>query len=147
MKLLKYYKWIAGSMSDFANQFHDNTQLYSQARSFWQQLEAHSFTLPIIILVLGIGFAAFYYKPYNDLPHRHYKPRYWLLFLLITFIITFLVTWGFEYYAVHPRLKGANWLEVKIAIGNAIYTCIVYLLVSIVWCNWLPTNAYRIFKF
>ena len=147
MKILKIYKPIAGSMSDFINQFQNNEQLYAQARSFWQQLEAHSFALPIIILVLGIGFAAFYYKPYNDMPHRHYKPLHWLLFLVVTFVVTFLVTWGYEYVSVPPRLQGANWLEVKIAIANALYTSGCYFLTSVVWCYFCPTNAYRFFKF
>lgn len=147
MKLLQYYKWIAGSMSDFVNQFQNNPNLYSQARAFWQQLEAHSVVMPIIVLVLGIGIAAFYYKPFNDLPHRHYKPIYWLMFLGLTLVVTFCITWAFEYYSVPPRLKGANWLEAKIAIGNAIYTGFVYFVTSLIWCNLFPTNAYRIFKF
>lgn len=147
MKLLQYYKWIAGSMSDFINQFQTNPQLFQQARAFWQQLEAHSWFFLVIIFVLGIGIAAFYYKPYNEWPHRHYKPTHWLAFFFLTLVVAFLLTWLYEYLSVKPRLNGASWLQVKLAIGNAIFTGFVYFLTSIGWCNFLPTNAYRIFKF
>jgi len=145
MKLLKYY-FLAGSKSDFITQFQNNDQLYAQANSFWQQLEAYSWVFPVICIVLGIGVAAFYYKPYNEWPNRHYKPLHWFLFMALTFVLTFLITWGFEYYSVRPRLNGANWLEIKIAICNALYSVVIYLGTSFVWCKWLNTNAYRLLK-
>lgn len=146
MKLLNFYKWIAGSKSDFINQFHNNEVLFGKANSFWQQLEAHSWFFLVIILVLGIGLAAFYYKPYNELPHRHYKPSHWLIFLGITFLLAFFSTWLYEYLSAKPQLHGANWLEVKFAIGNALYTVVIYFVTSFVWCNLLPTNAYKFLK-
>ena len=70
-----------------------------------------------------------------------------LMIAIVTFVLTFVVTWGFEYFAVKPVLKGAAMLELKIAFGNAIYASIIYLLTSVAWCNWFPTNAYRLLKF
>ena len=100
-----------------------------------------------IFVVLGVALAAIYYKPYNDKPGRHYRPTHWLLFMVVAFVLTLLVTWGFEYIAVKPVLKGALMLEFKVALGNAIYATGLYFLTSLVWCNALPTNAYRLFKF
>ena len=147
MKLLKLYDWIAGSMTDFTSQFKNNEALYNQARAFWNKLEGPSSIIVLIFVVLGIALAAFYYKPYNNLPGRHYTPKHWFIFLAITFVITFLLTFGFEYIAVEPRLNGAMLLEIKVALGNAIYASILYFVVSVVWCNAFPTNAYRWFKF
>ena len=147
MKLLKLYKWIAGGMTDFTKSFQENEQLYKQAQTFWSKLENTSMLIVLIFLVLGIFLAAWYYQPYNNKPGRHYSPKYWALFLIVTFVVTFLVTLGFEYFAVSPKLQGALLLESKIALGNAIYASVLYLITSIVWCNWFPTNAYRIFKF
>lgn len=146
MKLLPYFKWIAGSMSDFVNQFNDNETLYNQARTFWNHLENASWVFPVILFVAGIGWAFIYYKPYNEQPHRHYHPKYWFLFFLITFASAFFITWGYEYFAVPPKLKGANMLEVKFALGNAIYTVLLFVLTSFFWCNLFPTNAYRFLK-
>ena len=147
MKLLKLYDWIAGSMADFSSQFKNNEALYNQARAFWNKLEGSSSIIVLIFVVLGIALAAFYYKPYNNLPGRHYTPKHWFLFLAVTFGATFLLTLGFEYFAVEPRLTGALLLEVKIALGNAIYASLLYFVVSVLWCNFFPTNAYRWFKF
>lgn len=147
MKLLDFYKWIAGSMIDFVNQFRNNQTLYNQARAYWNKLEGSSTIILIIFLVLGILLAVCYYQPYNNRPGRHYTPKHWLIFLAITFVLTFFVTWGFEYFAIPPKLDGTTMLQLKIALGNAIYASFLYFIVSVIWCFLLPTNAYRLFKF
>lgn len=146
MKLLKLYDLIAGSKTDFTSQFKNNDALYKQANSFWNQLEGSSAIIVLMFVVLGIAWAATYYKPYNNKPGRHYTPKHWLLFLALTFVSTLLLTFGFEYFAAHPSLNGAMLLELKIAIGNALYASLLYFVTSFVWCNWFPTNAYRWFK-
>lgn len=146
MKLLKLYEWIAGSMTDFVGQFKNNDALYKQARTFWNKLEGSSSIIVLIFVVLGIALAAFYYKPYNNMPGRHYTPKHWFLFLAVTFGAVFLLTFGFEYFAATPRLNGAMLLEIEIALGNAIYASLLYFFVSILWCYAFPTNAYRWFK-
>lgn len=147
MKLLSIYEWFAGSMTDFTSQFKNNEALYNQARAFWNKLESSSALILIILLVLGIAMAVTYYVPYNKKPGRHYTPKHWAYFLIGTFVLTFLVTWGFEYFAVKPKINGAVWLQCKIALCNAIYATGLYSLVSVIWCNVGPTNAYRLFKF
>ena len=148
MKLLKLYEWIIGTMSDFARQFQDNETLYNQARKFWSNLEASSIIIVGIFIVLGLIMAYTYYKPFNDKPGRHYKPKYWWLFLGITFILSFLITLGAAYFMVPPKIDGSFVLELKIALANAIYSIIVYVLISWIWCQFnLPTNAYRYLKF
>ena len=146
MKILSFYKWIAGSMTDFINQFRNNEALYNQARAFWNKMESSAPIILIIFLVLGISLAVFYYQPYHNRPGRHYTPKHWLIFLAVTFVLTFFVTWGFEYIAVKPVLDTTTMLQVKIALGNAIYASLLYLVVSFVWCQILPTNAYRLLK-
>lgn len=141
------YKWIAGSMSDFTKPFQDNEALFNQAKAFWRHLDGSMMVVIAIFFVLGFALAATYYKPYNDKPGRHYRPTHWLIFLAITFVLTFVVTFGFEYIAVKPVLKGAAMLEMKIAFCNALYASGIYLATSWFWCNFLPTNAYRILKF
>jgi hypothetical protein len=133
-------------MTDFVNQFRHNEALYSQARAYWSRLENASVIIFIIFLVLGTLMAAIYYQPYNNRPGRRYTPIHWLIFLALTFILTFFVTWGFEYLAVPPKLDGAAMKLLNIALGNALYTSILYVGWSCIWCLFLPTNAYRFFK-
>ena len=144
MKPLDLYEWIAGSMSNFTKPFQENEALFNQAKSFWRHLDGSMMVVIAIFVVLGIALAVTYYKPYNEKPGRRYRPTHWLIFLAITFVLTFAVTWGFEYIAAKPVLKGATKLEMKVALGNA---SALYFVTSVVWCNALPTNAYRLFKF
>lgn len=144
---LNFYKWMAGSMSDFTKPFQENEQLYNQAKGFWRHLDGSMPFVFAIFVMLGIALAAFYYKPYNEQPGRHYKPSRWGVFLVFTFVLTIVVTFVLEYIFVKPVLRGAAMLEMKIALCNAIYASITYLGISWVWCKWLPTNAYRLLKF
>lgn len=147
MKLLKLYSYFAGTMPDFASQFKNNESLYKQAIAFWNKMEGFSIFIVLLFVIMGILMAFLYYGPYNKQPGRHYTPYHWLGFLAATFILTFLVTLGFEYFAASPRLNGAMFLQTKIAFGNALYASSLYFITSFVWCNWLPTNAYRLLKF
>lgn len=146
MKLLKLYGWITGSMADFTKPFSENKALYNQARAFWNKLDNVSAFIVIIFIVLGFSLAAYYYTQYNNRPGRRYTPKHWALMLLVTVIVTFFVTLGFEYWAVEPKLNGAFLLELKIAVANALYAAGVFFVTSFVWCNWFPTNAYRFLK-
>lgn len=148
MKYLGLYKWLIGSMSDFCKPFQNNERLYNQAKSFWNQLESSSAIVIVIFIVLGLLLAISYYKPFNDQPHRHYKPRYWFIFWGGTILLSFVVTIVFLYISHEPKLQGSLILELKIAFANSLYAGVIYLLVSWVWCQFnLPTNAYRLIKF
>ncbi len=144
--VIKLYEWIAGNMSDFTKQFEGNENLQSQARSFWRSLDNYSIVSVLIFVIIAIGVATMYYKPFNNKPGRHYLPKYWFMFWLVSFIVSLLVTFGLEYICCEPKLNGATLIEFKIALANAIYTALLFLFISIIWCNILPTNAYRIFK-
>lgn len=146
MKLLSLYEPFAGTMSDFTKNFENNDALFNQAKAFWRQLDDVALLIILVLLICGIVGAAYYYYTYNNRPGRHYKPKYWGLFLLGTFVVTFALTLLLEYVMVHPSLSGAFWLELRIAFGNAIYALLLYIIVSILWCNFFPTNACRIFK-
>ncbi len=146
MKLLELYKWLIGTVSDFSKPFRENEELLNEARKFWRSLEGYSLFIVFLFIFLGAVLAVTYYTYWNNKPGRHYKPKDWLIYLLATFIICFLVTFGIEYLLCPPHLSGAVSLELKIAFGNALYSVGIYLIVSFIWCNLLPTNAYRIFK-
>lgn len=147
MKLLSLYKWIAGSQNDFTRHFQDNERLFNQARSFWNNLDGSMWIVIVGMLVLGIIIAAYYFTSYNNIPGRHYKPLKWVYFLIVTFVVTLIASYGIQYMICRPKLDGASTLEFMVAIGNSIYACIIYFITSVIWCNILPTNAYRIFKF
>ena len=130
MKLLPIYKLFVGTQTEFTRPFRENEALFKQAQAFWNKLESCSLIILLIFVVLGIALAASYYQPYNNMPGRHYTPMHWIGFLIGTFIITLLVTLGFEYFAVPPKLDGAFVLELRIAVGNAVYATLLFILTS-----------------
>ena len=147
MKALELYRWIAGSMADFTSQFKNNESLFRQAREYWSKLEATSVIILMIFIIVGITMTTLYYGPYNNLPGRHFRPIHWLYFLGATFLVTLLLTWCCVGCLEPSSLHGVDVLHFKLAIGNAIYASILYLIFSWVWCQLnLPTNACRIFK-
>lgn len=120
--------------------------MYQQAQIFWNKLDSFSPVFFIICLLVGIFMAYWYYGPYNEQAHRHYLVKHWAKFLGICAVISLVATFAVAYVAAPPRVSGSLSMEILLAIGNAIYSVIVYLIASFVWCNWLNTNAYRFLK-
>lgn len=146
MHAIDIYKWIGVSGNGFKKQFHGNDALYKQAKIFWSTLDSNAMVIIVIFLILGILLASYYYTTYNNMPHRHYHPKQWLGWLLITSVLSLMVSFVVLLIMAPARLHGAMFLEIKISFANAIYAAIIYFVMSFVWCNWLPTNAYRMFK-
>lgn len=137
--------WLAGSKNDFIKQFRENEQLYNQAKDFWKDLEGSLLWIfPIVIAVVAV---LIYYTWFNNSPGRHYHPKYWGLFLVGMTVFVWIGSFGLEYYLHGSALTGATKVLSLIATEYSIYAVGVYLLLSVIWCNWLPTNAYRLFKF
>lgn len=146
MKVLKLYTWFTGSVNDFTKPFQNNETLLKQAKAFWSNLEGFSIVIMLLFIVGGVLFAVDYYTRYNNKPGRHYTPKCWLWYMLYTFLSVLVITFLTEYLAVTPKLDGAFMLEIKVAILNALYAIGLYFVVSVIWCNTAPTNAYRLFK-
>ena len=121
--------------------------MYQQALGFWNKLDSVSPIFVIIFLAVGILMAYLYYGPYNEQAHRHYLVKHWVKFLVVCAVISLIATFAVAYVAVPPRMNGTLSMEILLAINNAVYAAAVFLATSFVWCNWLPTNAYRLLKF
>lgn len=146
MKLFDIYTWATGKQASFLNNFNGNDELYAQAQSFWHTLETNAIVYAAIFIIFGIGWACYYYTPFNNQPHRHYHPKWWGIFLGICFVTTLLLTFVSAYLIATPKLNGAITLELTLSLVNSLYACGLYLLTSYIYCNWLPTNAYRLLK-
>lgn len=146
MHAIDIYKWIGVSGNRFKRQFQDQEDLYRQAKSFWNTIDSNAMIIIGIFLILGILFAYLYYSPYNNKPHRHYHPKHWFWGLICTSVSSLLVSLAILLIMAPARLHGAFLLELKISFANLFYSAIIYFAMSIVWCNCLPTNAYRMFK-
>jgi uncharacterized membrane protein YraQ (UPF0718 family) len=130
----------------FTQQF-TNEQLQAQAAKVWQQLDEWSLVLLVAGILIGVMTAVYYYTTFNNKPGRHYKLIYWLIGLFLASLLGLIFTAIFEYFLIKTNLKsGIYLLYGKCALNNAFYCALSYLVTSIVWCNYLPTNANRLFK-
>lgn len=146
---LGLYPFI-GSHSAFLKPYSGEGQeaLYQQAMLFWNKLDSVSFLFPLICVIVGGIIAWYYYMPFNNTPHRHYKPKYWWIMMAVCAVLCFLLTLGVAVVCAPPKNEGTKVLELKLALNNMLYSVIVYGFVSLVWCNWrrAKTNAYRYLK-
>lgn len=143
--MLEVYKLFIGSKPSFLRPFAGEGQeaLYQQATIFWNKLDSAAFWLPIIILIVGGGLAAYYYGPFNNQPERHYLPKWWYGMMVVCAVISFFLSFILPMCLVGTSFNGSLGLEIKLAFGNMCYAIVLYFVVSLFWCKWGKTNAYR----
>lgn len=145
MSLINFF-FLLPSKGKFLNGF-TNEQLKSQADNVWRHLDGMSPVLLIAGVAIGIALAVFYYTAYNEMPGRHYTVKHWTIWAIISFVLTLVVTAVIEHIFIKTNLKsGISSLYWLCAINNALYSLILYFVASLVWCNFLPTNAYKFLK-
>jgi len=147
MKLKYLYGWWVGTKTKFVNSFADNGQLKAQAETFWDKLEGGTLFYIIAFIAVAILLAYIYFKPFNDMPGRHFRPRYWVIFGVFSMVTSFLLTLGIAYFTAAPKLQGTWPIELKLSLANCIYTGLLYfLVVSFCFWNFSKTNAYKFLK-
>lgn len=147
MNLINIYTLAIGSKASFLNRFSNSEELYAQAQVFWSKLDSNAYIFALLFLIMGVALAWYYYVPFNKQPGRHYHPKYWLIIMVCCFVATFLFTLLAAYLSAKPNLTGTWPLELKLSLVNGLYSLGIYLIVSLVYCNGLSTNAYRLLKF
>lgn len=148
MKIVDLYGWGLPKQADFLNHFKNNNAMYNQARSLWNKLDQTTIWFLVAFIVLALIFAFVYYGPYNNKPHRHYKVKHWLIWMLITAAATFIVSLVIGLFMVQSPLAARIGLILRISGLNALYSVGLYFIISLLVCNmpFLKTNAYRFLK-
>ncbi len=149
MKVFGIYAWFLQSKNDFIGRFCENETLYNKALRFWNAMEGTAVILLVACVVIGILVAAYYYTRFNNQPGRHYKFKYWVEYLFCSAGCVFWATLILEYVLIDSSLLSIDSAKseiLKLSVLNACYAFVVYFITSVVWCNFLPTNACRFLK-
>lgn len=141
MKLPNIYYPSLPSEREFVNGYNENLQ--ELAKRFWHEMSSISLLLLAIAVCVSFGFCLYYYGPYNNRPNRHYLPFHWWKFMLVCVLSSFAMTWIAEIILVKTTLNDTKMTMPFVALQNAVYSLVVYGVVSIIWCNWWSTKAYR----
>lgn len=148
MKIVDIYGWGLPKQADFLNHFKNNDTLYNQARALWSKLDSCTVWYIVAFVVIALALALVYYGPYNNKPRRHYKVKHWLIWMLITAGVTFVITLGIGLILVNSPLSARIGLILRISGINVLYSIGVYFIAALLVCNmpFLKTNAYRFLK-
>ncbi len=148
MKIVDIYGWGLPKQADFLNHFKNNDELYNQARALWSKLDSCTGWFIVAFALIALVFAFIYYGPYNNKPRRHYKVKHWLIWMLITAAVTFVITLAMGIIMVQSNLSARFGLIFRFSSVNVLYSVVVYFIVAILVCNmpFLKTNAYRFLK-
>lgn len=142
MKLIDLYTPFIGKRSDFLKPFEENEDLQQLARQYWNHLDNQAIRFFLAMLAIAALGSYLYYGPFNNLPGRHYRMKYWWMFFAGVVILTALATWLLV-DSVSPQVEGSGSMEFRLSLANVLYGAVVYFLLSCLWCKCLPTNAYR----
>lgn len=148
MKIVDIYGWGLPKQADFLNDFKNNDTLYDQARALWSKLDACTVWFIAAFVVIALVFAIIYYGPYNNKPRRHYKVEHWLIWMIITAAVTFVITLVMGLIMVKSPLTLRIGLILSVSGINILYSIGVYFIAALLVCNmpFLRTNAYRFLK-
>lgn len=142
MKLISFYKFFVGTESKFVDSVNVGSQ--DLAENYWSSLNSSCLFFILFLVIMSICLCAYYFTAYNEQPGRHYRRTHWIGFYIGTVLFIFLGTVGLGYLLTNPTVKGSASLIWDIAVGNAVYSIIIFGVLSVAWWLWFPTNAYRL---
>ena len=142
MRYIEAYRPFTGSETKFLDRVPEGSQ--EIAENYWLSLDSKCLSFLIILIAITIIGCVSYFTVYNEQPGLLYRITHWLCFYIGTIIIVLLGTAGLGYWFCPPTINGSGELIWDIAIGNLVYSTIIFGLLSIFWWLFLPTNAYRI---
>lgn len=138
------------SQAEFLRKFPQNDAIIQRVNLLWQEFDNWSMILLFVTAVIVAGLACYYYGPYNKKPGRHYKMKYWWIFLIASWLLTLVLTIVAECWGISTSLPFDKMLSIYlqiVLINTFIYSTSVYFITSVIICNWGKTNAYRHLKF
>lgn len=142
--LIKLYEWIVKTESNFLDNLDEST--IDAGDTYWKNLDKSCLVFLMFMVVISIVMCIGYFTTYNKMPGRHYRPTHWLVFYIATILTSSIGTGLIGYFLAKPTIKGSGWLLFDIAVGNLLYSFLIFGALSIIWWLFLPTNAYRLLK-
>lgn len=143
VKLLNAFLFFP-SKKEYLAKYADNETAKKVATKLWNSLDSQSWYLLLIMIAITIIVALLYFFPFNNRPGRHYLPKYWCSFGLGALFATFFATIIECHIAVNN--VGFDYsLLFNVAITNALYAFIIYVIISFLIFRSGRSNAYPYF--
>lgn len=114
------------------------------ASKFWNSIDMNDVWMVLIMVVITAAICYVFFIPFNKKPGRHYLPSYCALFGVGAILLSFGAT--LLYCSLIVKVSYDTSFVMKVAAINALYSLLLYLILSFIYCNYSSTNAYRWFK-
>lgn len=138
------YEWATGDVTEFTEPYVSDNEKFMQMQDWWFDFEGTYWLFVLFFIALGFMGTVLYYSFLTNTPgKRFFTPIWWACIGLASMALTFAFTFVYEYVFLNDVIASVWWIEFKLAFVNAVYAGMVYLVLSFIWCNWMPTNAYR----
>ncbi len=142
MKLIGFYKLFVGTETKFVDSVPEGSQ--DLAENFWASLNSSCLFFILFLVIMSVCLCVYYFTVYNEQPGRHYRRTHWIGSYIGTVVFMFFGTAGLGFLLTKTTVNGSKSLIWDIAAGNAVYSILIFGVLSVIWWLWLPTNAYRL---
>lgn len=139
--LLTAITWALPKKGYLANYASDDSAKKAAAK-LWSSIDQCDVYLVAEMVVITLLVCWFYFFPYNQKPGRHYKPKYWRIFGLVSVVLAFMISY-FTSYAMSKNPGFDHAFLVKVSGINSLYSVALYWCAS--WCFNASgkSNAYK----
>lgn len=114
------------------------------ASRFWNSIDMNDVWMVLIMAAITAIICYAYFIPFNKKAGRHYLPSYCVFFGIGAILLSFAAT--LLYCSLIVNMDYDTSFVMKVAAINAVYSLLLYLILSFFFCNYSNTNAYRWFK-
>ena len=120
----------------------DDDSAKKAATKLWTSVDKGDFIPFLAMLSLVIIICWMYYFPFNKQAGRHYHPKYWALFLVITLLSVFGLSFVLLNFTIAKNASFDVWFLVKCSLMNTLYAALVYIITSAIINRTGKSNAY-----
>ena len=134
------------SKKDYLTPYTEDEAAKKAATKLWNTIDSMDIILFIVMFMLTILIALWYYFPYNQRPGKHYHPKYWWIFGVGAVSFVFASTFGICYFIAKNASFDYTFL-IKVSAVNALYAILVYFILSLFINKSGKSNAYPYIRF
>ena len=121
--------------------YADDESAKKAATKLWNAIDGSEIMLFILMVVLTCIICLCYFFPFNKKPGRHYHPKWWWLFGVISLVATFVMS----YVTCNVMAKNPGFdigFLFKVSAINTFYAAFIYAIVSMIINRTKKSNAY-----
>ena len=122
--------------------YADDESAKKAATKLWTSVDKGDFIPFLTMLALAIIICWMYYFPFNKQAGRHYHPKYWAIFFVITLLAVLGLSFALLNFAIAKNASFDVWFLVKCSLMNTLYAAFVYLITSAIINRTGKSNAY-----